>query len=62
MHFESKYRKDEDINLNTSFHIPMDIYLYIYIYIYIYLSARIIQLKEEHEIRAEVIEYFSGIS
>ena len=52
--------KDEDIYLNTSFHIPMDIYLYIYIYIY--LSARIIQLKEEHEIRAEVIEYFSGIS
>ena len=38
----------------------MDIYLYIYIYIY--LSARINQLKEEHEIRAEVIEYFSGIS
>ena len=58
MHFESKYRKDEDIYLNTSFHIPMDIYLYIYIY----LSARIIQLKEEHEIRAEVIEFFSGIS
>ena len=59
-HFESKYRKDEDIYLNTSFHIPM--YIYLYIYIYIYLSARIIQLKEEHEIRAEVIEYFSGIS
>lgn len=32
VHFESKYRKDEDIYLNTSFHIPMDIYLYIYIF------------------------------
>ena len=36
-HFESKYRKDEDIYLNTSFHIPMYIYLYIYIYMYIYI-------------------------
>lgn len=33
-HFKSKYRKDEDIYLNTSFHIPMDIYISIYICIF----------------------------
>ena len=36
--------------------------IYIYLYIFAYLSTRIIQLKEEHKIGAEVIEYFSGIS